>query len=172
MFIKSVRELGLVDPYTCFKKTINHTNHYNTQMLSNKTNIANELQDWLNNEYALANKEIRFISDCYAYDWMLLCDLMCDDGCAINTIPNTSYIPIDLSTMLYMNQIDPDVNREEFIGNETCNSIETTMLKLKLFEHTSFKSIKHNSLWDAYVIKAACEKVISMPRVVPWGSLG
>lgn len=51
------------------------------------------------------------------------------------------YIPFDICTMFKLKCIDPDINREEFA------------------ELTEFKIQKHNSLWNAKVIKACFEKL-------------
>jgi hypothetical protein len=139
---------------------------YNVQMLANTQAIARELIAWLVSVHMASNgRQIRFISDCYAYDWMLLCDMCCIDKCAINPIPYTSYIPIDLSTALLFVGVDPDINREEFIGDVACKDITKSILELKAFNQVGFKSIKHNSLWDAYVIKHAFNTAYNIHKI-------
>lgn len=78
-------------------------------------------------------------SDCLAYDWVLFCNLF---GDAFNIPANVYYIPFDLSTLLKIKGVDPDINREEYAELE----IEG--------------AFKHNALWDAEVIKACYEKAI------------
>ena len=46
----------------------------------------------------------------------------------------SNYIPIDISTMLFTSNLDPDIQRESFAGIEINNK-------------------KHNALWDAMIIK-------------------
>lgn len=81
--------------------------------------------------------KVLMISDCLAYDWVLFNELF---GGALKIPDYIYYIPMDLSTALYLNNIDPDINREEFAGIKN-------------------KDQKHNSLWDARVIKLCWEKL-------------
>jgi hypothetical protein len=78
-------------------------------------------------------------SDCYAYDWVLLCDVF---GGAFRIPDCVYYIPFDLSTLLKLRGIDPDINREAYA------------------ERTS--DWKHNALWDARIIKACYEKALML----------
>lgn len=81
-----------------------------------------------------SEEQIQFHTDCYAYDWMLFCELMWGNGF---DIPVTfSYIPIDLSTALWADNIDPDYSREKYAGVLPDDDAE-----------------KHNSLWDAKIIR-------------------
>ena len=74
-------------------------------------------------------------SDCYAYDWMLLIDILTDGQTALDVDSNLMfYIPVDISTLLLANNIDPDCNREDCAG---------------LTDRTE----KHNALYDARVIR-------------------
>ena len=59
-------------------------------------------------------------------------------GTAFDIPKNIYYIPFDLSTLLYVKGIDPDINREEFANMKD-------------------GSQKHNALWDAKVIKRCFE---------------
>ena len=56
---------------------------------------------------------------------------------------NVCYIPFDICTLFKIKGIDPDINREEFINN-------------------SIKGKKHNSLYDAKVIRACYKKLINI----------
>lgn len=84
-------------------------------------------------------QKVEMWSDCLAYDWVLFCELF---GGALNTPDFVYYIPFDLSTLLKVKGIDPDINREECAGLTGGN--------------------KHNALWDAQVIKACCEKAVQL----------
>lgn len=88
---------------------------------------------------------IEFWSDCLAYDWVLLNALLADYSNGYPQLPaNVYYIPFDLCTLFKIKGIDPDINRESYAGiieGEVINS-------------------KHNSLWDAKVIKACYDKCI------------
>ena len=74
-------------------------------------------------------------------------DLICDGGDNMNLPDYIDYIPIDLSTMLLMKGIDPDITREEFADQHYLNMLPNT----KPFSDWSRTAIKHNSLWDACV---------------------
>ena len=134
----------------------NHTvfNMVNITMRGNTNEIREQLLKWLFNEYYISNRQLQFYTDCYAYDWVLLNNLICQDGNALN-IPNyIYYIPLDLSTALQLNNIDPDINREKF-----CN-INYDEYKTIIFP--KFNNIsKHNSLWDAYICKASFNKLLN-----------
>lgn len=118
---------------------------YSVIIQSSKEKIKEELINWLYNESHLTGKKLQFYTDCYAYDWMLLNDLICPEGAT--KIPNyIDYIPIDLSTMLMTAGVDPDITREEFAQEEYLYAIP----KVYPFNQMG-DNIKHNSLWDAVV---------------------
>ena len=81
--------------------------------------------------------EVEMWTDCGAYDWVLFCDIFLH---AFNVPKNIYYIWFDICTLMKVNRIDPDVNREEFIEN-------------------SVSGMKHNALYDAKVIKSCYEKL-------------
>lgn len=85
-------------------------------------------------------QKLEIWSDCYAYDWVLFCDLF---GGALNIPDCVYYIPFDLSTFFKVKGIDPDISREEFTG--------------------LVGGDKHNALWDAEVIKACYDKMEAQP---------
>lgn len=119
---------------------------YNCLMKSSFAIIGHELNKWLHRESLLTNKQIQIYSDCLSYDWVLFNQLICEDGEALNIPEWIYYIPYDLSTALQVNGIDPDINREEFAGEEFTSIIK----KSDVFN--GIKDPKHNSLWDACVI--------------------
>lgn len=84
-------------------------------------------------------QKLEMWSDCYAYDWVLFCDLF---GGAMSVPDCVYYIPFDLSTLFKVKGIDPDIDREEYAG-------------------PTDESHKHNALWDAKVIKACYDKAVS-----------
>jgi hypothetical protein len=81
-------------------------------------------------------QELEMWSDCYAYDWVLFCDLF---GGAMNVPDCVYYIPFDLSTLFKVKGINPDISREEYAGTG--------------------EGDKHFALWDAKVIKACYDKL-------------
>lgn len=108
--------------------------------------IKNELEKWL----SYFKEGIEIWSDCLAYDWVLFCDIF---GGAQNIPENIYYIPFDICTLFKIKDIDPDISREEFTDNEILHSYST---------ECDIESVKHNSLYDAKVIKACYDKLISM----------
>lgn len=125
-----------------------HKTHRNNIMIKGSSyEIKHALLKWLSDEYSYTGKQIQFYTDCYAYDWVLLNNLICEAGNALH-LPNfIYYIPIDLSTILQYEDLDPDISREEFIGNKNIN-----LLKSIYPFNVLGDNCKHNSLWDAYVI--------------------
>jgi hypothetical protein len=98
--------------------------------------IAQELDFWhqyIMNDY---NEKIHVWSDCSAYDWVLFCEMF---GGSFKLPKNISYIPFDICTMFELQGIDPDINREEFVGNVGDD--------------------KHSAIHDARVIKKCYEKL-------------
>lgn len=85
-------------------------------------------------------EEIEVWSDCLAYDWVLFNQIF---GHAFNIPKNVYYIPFDICTLFKVKNIDPDISREKFA-----------------FEDKLIEKEKHNSLWDARVIKKCYEKLV------------
>lgn len=98
----------------------------------NAENVAEILTKWLKG----FDEQLQMWSDCYAYDWVLFCDLF---GGAMSVPECVHYIPMDLCTLMEANGIDPDISREGF---------------------AEMKGDKHNALFDAEVIKACHDKIV------------
>jgi hypothetical protein len=109
---------------------------YSVKLRGDQNRVKNELERWLSQF-----EKIEMWSDCLSYDWVLFCQLW---GHAFNIPKNIYYIPFDICTSFKEKGIDPDINREEFAFES-----------FDLAEHK-----KHNSLWDARVIKACHEKLL------------
>jgi len=97
------------------------------------------LEDWF--EKISDGEKLEMWSDCYAYDWMLFNQLF---GHAFNIPKCIYYIPFDISTLMKIKNVDPDINREEFVN---------------------ITGPKHNALHDAKVIRECYNKLIIM-----WGT--
>lgn len=95
-----------------------------------KQELADKITDFLSRY-----ERVEMWSDCLAYDWVLFNAVF---GGAFNIPKNVYYIPFDISTLMKIKGVDPDINREEFAGIE---------------------GAKHNALHDAKVIKACYEKL-------------
>lgn len=102
----------------------------------NRIILEQHLREWLRG-YDYGEK-LEIWSDCLAYDWVLFCEIF---GGAFEIPKNIYYIPFDICTYMKIKGVDPDVNREEFVGLEP------------------LISAKHNALHDAKVIKACYEKL-------------
>lgn len=96
-------------------------------------NLKGFLEQWLDQF-----DEVEMWSDCLSYDWVLFNQIF---GHAFNIPKNVYYIPFDLCTLFKVNNIDPDVNREEFA------------------ELISENTQKHNALWDAKIIRQCFYKI-------------
>lgn len=128
----------------------------NFTVKGNKEMIKSELMGWLANESACAEGvQLQFFVDCYAYDWVIMNDLLGLNGSALEIPAYVNYIPIDLSTALYMHGIDPDISREEFAGDFEVNRIKN----LLPFSTWNAEDIKHNCLWDAHICRACFTKL-------------
>ena len=139
--------LNDVDPFV-YHSNDHASDHYSVIARGNSLTIAGELYTWLQSLSVInKNSKIQIISDCYAYDWMLFNNLICDHGEAIYIPDFVYYIPLDFSTLLFANDFDPDINREEMIGTESLDKLTNS----KLFKSFGNK-FKHNSLWDAAVV--------------------
>lgn len=123
-------------------------------MKGNKNEVSSILLDWLKKESHESGSQLRFFTDCYAYDWVLLNDIISGFGVATNIPDYINYIPIDLSTCLFMRSIDPDISREDFAGD--------TSAILDVFNRLPVSTSgdpKHNSLWDALICRTCFNKL-------------
>lgn len=114
-----------------------------TSAKGDKFYIKNALRLWLSSfdkEIGDEDESIEIWSDCLAYDWVLFCELFRG---AVNIPKNIYYIPFDLSTLLKIKGVDPDINRHKF--GEVVNDVDR----------------QHNSISDAVDIKACYNKLMS-----------
>lgn len=110
-----------------------HYGSYDEMMVKGDTELVQtKLRDWLNQF-----EKVEIWSDCLSYDWVLFCQIF---GNAFSIPENVYYIPFDICTLFKANDIDPDVNREDFADYKT-------------------NSKKHNALHDAKVIKLCYENI-------------
>lgn len=105
----------------------------------NKEFVKKELLSWL--KEIAGDTKVQFYTDCYVYDCVLLNDLICEDGQAINLPDYIYYIPYDLSTILQFKGIDPDIKRESIVPISFVQSLD------RIFEESG----KHNSLYDTII---------------------
>jgi 3' exoribonuclease, RNase T-like len=97
--------------------------------------IKHELISWLKDLHKKYNKRLTFVVDVGTYDWLLFSELI--------SIPNADnqiivpdyvdYIPIDVSTMLYLAGYDTDISRNELLGvNRNDGNIHNALYDSKL----------------------------------------
>lgn len=113
---------------------VNSTFLNSTTIKGTTTEITHYLSEWLNQF-----KTVHIWSDCLAYDWVLFCQLF---GGALQLPENIYYIPFDICTLFFAKGIDSDVSREEYA------------------EIKGRHKQKHNSIFDAYVIRACYLKLM------------
>lgn len=100
----------------------------------NKSFIVEKLKKWLFS----FNTQLEMWGDCLHYDWVLFLDLF---GSAFDLPECVYYIPFDICTLFKIKNIDPDINREEFVKEY-----------IKTYKEADDFSNKHNSLHDADII--------------------
>lgn len=105
------------------------------RIIGNSKQIKDALERWLDQF-----ESVEMWSDCLSYDWVLFCQLW---GHAFSIPKNIYYIPFDICTLFAIKGIDPDINREKFGCGEQYSEMP-----------------KHNSIWDAEVIKMCYYKAI------------
>lgn len=113
----------------------------------NKDAVAHRFLRWLKD---LGHTKYEFWGDCLSYDWVLFTQLF---GGALNIPNNIYYIPYDISSLLKLMNMDPDITRERVVIEHEgklkkmgYNQTQTIALAKEI-------SAKHNSLYDALVIK-------------------
>lgn len=106
--------------------------------------IRRELEKWFN---CFEDATIKLWSDCLHYDFVLFNDIF---GSPFNLPKNVYYIPFDICTLFEMLNIDPDITREKFVDTEDI------FINIDGFEINK----KHNSLFDAMVIRECHDKLI------------
>ena len=110
------------------------------ECIGKKPKILNRLERWL----AQFGQTLQIWTDCGSYDWVLFCELF---GHAFKIPAYVYYIPFDISTLMLLKGIDPDVRREAFAGVKDSGNA------------------KHDSLWDAEIIMKCYQKLIGMESV-------
>lgn len=122
-----------------------------TFVLSNHTGVANELTEWLYQFYT-----IELVSDVCHYDMVLLIDLLAYGSTAFDLPSKIPAVCHDINQDIARHyQITDeqafDMSREQIVS-EVCGQ---SMLK----HLTAISGRKHNSLYDAEVIKAIYDEI-------------
>ncbi len=89
----------------------NNANNLYTQIRGNKESIKNALINWFQ-QFPQEKNSIQIWADCYAWDWVLFCELF---GGAFNIPSNIHYMTMDLATYLYGKNIEVDIQRTKLL---------------------------------------------------------
>lgn len=131
-------------------------------MKGNREEVRKKLFTWMYVEVTSHGYDkAQIYSDCYAYDWMLFNDLMCEDGLALNLPEFINYIPIDLCSYLQIKGVDPDISREELVHFDD-DKMDAINRSLSAMVQGKKKIFKHSSLFDALVVKTIFEAINNM----------
>ena len=133
------------NPITSMGEVISEERWADVHVFGSSDYIKPFLEKWL-----LQFEKIVIWSDCLAYDWVLFNQIW---GHAFSIPENIHYIAMDICTVFEMQGIDPDISREEYCEIETFREERTKEL------HEDFQSIKHNALWDAFIIRECYNKL-------------
>lgn len=117
-----------------FEKSVTDETLDITLFQSNKEDLKIALTNWLDQF-----ESVEVWSDYLSFNWVLFCDIF---GGAFDVPQNIYYIPFDICTFFKIKGIDPDISREDFTN---------------VFPEDN--QLKHNSLYDALVIKACYDKL-------------
>jgi len=145
-----INKLYLQDKLTGYQEVegiISYEDTDHIAAIGPKELISGALADWFA-MIAPTGEQVEIWSDCLSYDWVLFCDLF---EHAFNIPKQVYYIPFDICTLFHNANIDPDIDREKFMGVQF------------LAEH----SRKHNALYDARVIKS-CYKQLTNINELPF----
>lgn len=132
--------------------------------------VKKALSDWLDQFSDEAGDDgITIVADVLAYDWVLFNDLMANYDEGYPRLPSViNYIPIDFSSLLAANGIDPDVNRHHFCGPAQLNAPDWLLLPSPL------DGAKHNALADVVQLYQGFNRLAaqrSNSRALPHGDV-
>lgn len=130
-------------------KVIKH--NQSVAMSGTEEDIALQLDAWMR-QFIEDGEQLEIWSDCLAYDWVLFRQLFESMG----GVPSyVYYIPFDISTVMKVQGVDPDITREEFAAEKYSKDIKEIM--------GSDWGMKHNSLVDAMVIYYCYKRLYDLP---------
>lgn len=103
--------------------------------------------------------EVELWGDACSYDFVLLVDILAEYENGYPKLPdNVFYLPFDITTFFKVLNIDPDINREEFVKKDFVGSIESCMERLGTPKEVIGK--KHNALWDAFIVRECYNRLM------------
>lgn len=137
--------VAINNPITSMGEVIGDSRWADKHVFGSSDYIKPFLEEWLSQF-----EKIVIWSDCLAYDWVLFNQIW---GHAFSIPENIYYIAMDICTVFEMQGINPDVSREEYCEIENFTEEKTKGL------YNDFKSVKHNALWDAFIIRECYKKL-------------
>lgn len=137
--------VAINNPITSMGEVIGDSRWADKHVFGSSDYIKPFLEEWLSQF-----EKIVIWSDCLAYDWVLFNQIW---GHAFSIPENIYYIAMDICTVFEMQGIDPDISREEYCEIENFTEEKTKGL------YNDFKSVKHNALWDAFIIRECYKKL-------------
>lgn len=137
--------VAIKNPITSMGEVVGDSRWADVHVFGSSDYIKPFLEKWLSQF-----EKIVIWSDCLAYDWVLFNQIW---GHAFSIPENIYYIAMDICTVFEMNNIDPDISREEYCEIENFTEEKTKVL------YNDFKSVKHNALWDAFIIRECYNKL-------------
>lgn len=122
-------------------------------MYGTKEEVGIVLTNWLQ----AFNEDIQFISDVEQYDTVILIDILTNSGTSLDLPKFICPDCININTFIAMANRTSikeafNVTREDFVDLDTAKDILGVD-----------KPMKHNSLWDAIIIKLICERFEDYP---------
>ena len=142
-----IENLYLVDKYENDEwfHMDNLDGHINISSAGNSHQLKLMIEEWFESILDLnGQSQIEIWGDCMSYDWVLFNNIY---GGALNIPEYIYYIPYDICTFMKLVGVDPDVCREEFALVDDGVVVD------------SVEGRKHNSLFDAKIIKKCFEKL-------------
>jgi hypothetical protein len=115
---------------------------------SDKNTIKQAIETWLQQFGVVKDDKnniipnIQIWADVPHWDWVLFCELF---GGAFGIPKSIHYMPMDLATLLFANNIDINTVRHEMVDTSNIPS----------------HIMQHNALYDAHIVKLVIEKILS-----------
>jgi hypothetical protein len=118
-------------------------NHKAIRIKGNRNEVKNALEQWFL-QFPQAKNSIQIWADCYAWDWVLFCELF---GGAFGIPGNIHYMTMDLATFLFSKGFAADIERNKLLPS---NYQDKDNLKL------------HNALYDARIEMVCLKKMMKL----------
>ena len=139
----------------------NKTDGLHWKMCGNKHFIRNKLLEWLS-PIVESGRKIQFVADVCHYDFVLLIDLLIGrNETAIDLpdyiSPTCVDVNQDIALCIHRPEKPDDISEEDYIKNFIPANLAFDINREEFINNTGnfhFNGTKHNSLYDAYVVKS------------------